>query len=55
MKKPDRLYVVWPKKRQILHPDAFTTRKAAEDCALEDEEVVVYVLHEDHTRQGKNK
>ena len=45
-KPPRRLYVVWPQgaamEKSLRHPDAFTTRVAAEDCALDDEMVVVY-------------
>jgi hypothetical protein len=56
VKRPERLYVVWPKPtaqpmpKELRHPDAFTTRALAEDYKLDDEEVVVYVLHEDYTR-----
>ncbi len=56
MKKPNRLYVVWPKPcakkmpKELRHPDVFTTQKAAADCALDDEEVIVYVLQEDFTK-----
>jgi len=54
--KPKRLYVVWPKPtarpmpKKLRHPDAFTTRALAEDNKLDDEDVIVYVLHEDYTR-----
>jgi len=45
-KPPRRLYVVWPQgaamEKSLRHPDAFTSRLAAEDCALDDEMVVIY-------------
>jgi hypothetical protein len=43
---PKRLYVVWPTGGPVIlvrHPDVYTTRALAQDQALEDEIVLVYV------------